>query len=236
MSESILKSILEESARLEWDKYENVPEHKFSLKHRLAMKRIFKLYEKNTREIHSATISNPKRFRLTRKTVLTAIVIVFLAALAGCTAAYFISQSFRGDVHKEFTRIFPKNTENCPTTIEEKYYLPEVPEGFEVLETDSTPYDVYTSYKNFSTGETITLRQFVKTDFSPIHFNTEKCDFQEVDINGHCALLLDYRGVGEKFSGVIWDNGDYVIELCGNLYKNQIIDLAKTTKVSENIK
>lgn len=234
MSESILKSILEESARLEWDKYENVPEHKFSLKHRLAMKRIFKLYEKNTRTIHSAAVSKPKRFRLTRKTVLAAVVIAFLAALAGCTAAYFISQSFRGDVHKEFTRIFPINTANCPTTIEEKYYLPELPEGFEVLETDSTSHDVYTSYKNFSTGETITLRQFVKTDFSPIHFNTEKCDFQEVDINGHCALLLDYSSVGEKFSGVIWDNGDYVIELCGNLYKNQMIDLAKTAKVYEN--
>ena len=234
MSESILKSILEESARLEWDKYENVPEHKFSLKHRLEMKRIFKLYEKNTREIHSAAVSKPKRFRLTRKTALTAIVLVFLAALAGCTAAHFISQSFRGDVHKEFTRIFPKNTENCPTTIEEKYYLPEVPEGFEVLETDSTPYDVYTSYINSSTDDTITLRQFVKTDFSPIHFNTEKCDFQEVDINGHCALLLDYSSIGEKFSGVVWDNGDYVIELCGNLPKNQIIDLAKITKVYKN--
>ena len=234
MSESILKSILEESARLEWDKYENVPEHKFSLKHRLEMKRIFKLYEKNTREIHSAAVSKPKRFRLTRKTVLTAIVIVFLAALAGCTAAYFISQNFRGDVHKEFTRIFPINTENCPNTIAERYALPEVPEGFVLLETDSTPYDVYTSYINSSTDDTITLRQFVKTDFSPIHFNTEKCDFQEVDINGHCALLLDYSSIGEKFSGVIWDNGDYVIELCGNLHKNQTIDLAKTTKVYEN--
>ena len=234
MSESILKSILEESARLEWEKYENVPEHKFSFKHRLAMKRIFKLYEKNTRAIRSAAVSKPTKRRLTRKTVLTAIVIVFLATLAGCTAAYFISQSFQGDVHKEFTRIFPINTENCPTTIEEKYVLPELPEGFVLLETDSTPYDVYTSYKYFSTGENITLRQFVKTDFSPIHFNTEKCDFQEVDINGHCALLLDYSGIGEKFSGVIWDNGDYVIELCGNLYKNKIIDLAKTTKICEN--
>lgn len=234
MSESILKSILEESARLEWDKYENVPEHKFSLKHRLAMERIFKLYEKNKRAIHSAAVSKPKRFRLTRKAVLTAIVIVLLAALAGCTAAYFISQSFRGDVHREYTRIFPIDTANCPTTIEEKYYLPKLPEGFEVLETDSTPYDVYTSYVNSSTGETITLRQLVKTDFSPIHFNTEKYDFQEVDINGHCALLLDYSSIGEIFSGVVWDNGDYVIELCGNLSKNEVIDLAKTAKVCEN--
>ncbi len=235
MSESILKSLLEESAGLEWDKYDNAPSHIFSKKHNREMKRIFKLYDKNTRKScadNRPKIQRPKRLTLKHAVVL--VVLIFLAALAGCTAAYFISQSFRGDVHKEFTRIFPINTENCPNTIEEKYYLPEVPEGFEVLETDSTSHDVYTSYKNFSTGETITLRQFVKTDFSPIYYNTEKCDFQEVDINGHCALLLDYSSIGEKFSGVIWDNGDYAIELFGNLPKNEIIDLAKTAKVCEN--
>lgn len=235
MSESILKSLLEESARLEWDKYDSAPTHIFSRKHSREMKRIFKLYDKNTRKLctdNRSKIQRPKRLTLKHAVVLVALI--FLAALAGCTAAYFISQSFRGDVHREYTQIFPLDTANCTTTIEEKYYLPDLPEGFVLLETDSTPYDVYTSYKYFSTGENITLRQFVKTDFSPIHFNTEKCDFQEVDINGHCALLLDYSGIGEKFSGVIWDNGDYVIELCGNLYKNQIIDLAKTTKICEN--
>ncbi|MGN0684313.1 MAG: DUF4367 domain-containing protein [Oscillospiraceae bacterium] len=161
-------------------------------------------------------------------------IFCIFAALAGCTVAYFISQSFRGDVHKEFTRIFPIETANCPPTIEEKYYLPELPEGFEVLETVSTANFVGIIYNNLSTGETITLRQFVKTDFSPIYYNTEKCDFQEIDINGHSALLMDYSSIGEKYSGVLWDNGDYAIELFGNLPKNEIIDLAKTAKVCEN--
>lgn len=235
MSESILKSLLEESARLEWDKYDSAPTHIFSRKHSREMKRIFKLYDKSTRKLctdNRSKIQRPKRLTLKHAVVLVALI--FLAALAGCTAAYFISQSFRGDVHREYTQIFPLDTANCPTTIEEKYYLPDLPEEFEVLETVSTANFVGIIYNNLSTGETITLRQFVKTDFSPIHFNTEKCDFQEIDINDHSALLLDYSSISEVFSGVVWDNGDYVIELCGNLSKNQIIDLAKTTKVYEN--
>lgn len=229
MSESILKSILEESARLEWDKYENVPEHKFSLKHRLAMKRIFKLYEKNTRAIHSA--AQPKRFRLTRKAALTAIVIVFLAALAGCTAEYFISQSFRGDVHKEFTRIFPINTENCPTTIEEKYYLSELPEGFEVLETDSTPYYEYALFKSTSTGQTFSFKQIVKSDFDTTHLNTEHHKIEEVCINGHVGLGIDFSDSNRTHSLLLWDNGDYIIEIHADLDKKTLLNLAETTKI-----
>lgn len=232
MSESILKSILEESARLEWDKYENVPEHKFSLKHRLAMKRIFKLYEKNTRAIHSA--AQLKRFRLTRKTALTAIVIVFLAALAGCTAAYFISQSFRGDVHKEFTRIFPINTENCPTTIEEKYYLSELPEGFEVLETDSTPYYEYALFKSTSTGQTFSFKQIVKSDFDTTHLNTEHHKIEEVCINGHVGLGIDFSDSNRTHSLLLWDNGDYILEISSDLPLNELYNLVKTTKNFEN--
>lgn len=231
MSESILKSILEESARLEWDKYENVPEHKFSLKHRLAMKRIFKLYEKNTRVIHSA--AQPKRFRLTRKTALTAIVIVFLAALAGCTAANFISQSFRGEVHSDYTRIFPIDTENCPETIEEKYYLSEIPERFVLLETDTTLFSVYTCYIDYSTRETITFQQYIKTDFGTHHLNTEHHQIEEIDVNGQVGLCIDFSDSEQTCSLLMWDNGDYILELSGDLSKDILIKLAKSTKLCE---
>lgn len=234
MSESILKSILEESAKLEWDKYENVPEHKFSLKHRLAMKRIFKLYEKNTRAIHSAAVSKPKRFRLTRKTVLAAVVIAFLAALAGCTAAYFISQSFRGDVHKEFTRIFPINTANCPTTIEEKYYLPELPRGVEKVDEQSTSFFEYIKYKNSSTCQYISFSQRVKSEFGTTHFNTENHQIEEVDINGYIGLCVDFSDSERTHSMLMWDNGDYILGISADFTKKELINLEKTTKVSEN--
>lgn len=231
MSESILKSILEESARLEWDKYENVPEHKFSLKHRLTMKRIFKLYEKNTRAIHSAAQS--KRFRLTRKAALTAIVIVFLAAIAGCSAAHFISQSFRGEVHSDYTRIFPIDTENCPETIEEKYYLSEIPERFVLLETDTTLFSVYTCYIDYSTRETITFQQYIKTDFGTHHLNTEHHQIEEIDVNGQVGLCIDFSDSEQTCSLLMWDNGDYILELSGDLSKDILIKLAKSTKLCE---
>lgn len=229
MSESILKSILEESARLEWDKYENVPEHKFSLKHRLAMKRIFKLYEKNTRAIHSA--AQPKRFRLTRKAALTAIVIVFLAAIAGCSAAHFISQSFRGEVHSDYTRIFPIDTENCPETIEEKYYLSEIPERFVLLETDTTLFSVYTCYIDYSTRETITFQQYIKTDFGTHHLNTEHHQIEEIDVNGQVGLCIDFSDSEQTCSLLMWDNGDYIIEIHADLDKKTLLNLAETTKI-----
>lgn len=231
MSESILKSILEESARLELEKYDNIPDVKFSLKHRLAMKRIFKLYEKNAAAIRREAVSKPIKRRLTWKTVLTAVAIVFLAVLTGCTAAYFISQDFCGIVHSDNTELFVTNADNCPSTIENKYYLPELPDEFTLLQADSTQWEVYTSYIHPSSGKTITFEQNVKKDFPHIHFNTEKSDFQEVDINGHCALLLEYTSID---CSVIWDNGDYVLMLCGNLDKNTLLDLAKTIKVYEN--
>ncbi|MGN0683976.1 MAG: hypothetical protein ACI4JY_09900 [Oscillospiraceae bacterium] len=139
------------------------------------MKRIFKLYDKNTRKLcadNRPKMQHPKRLTLKHTVVLVALI--FLAALAGCTVAYFISQSFRGDVHREYTRIFPIDTANCPTTIEEKYYLPEVPEEFEVLETDSTPFQEYISYENKLTRHTIVFRQTVKTDVNAVSITVEQ--------------------------------------------------------------
>lgn len=233
MSESILKSILKDSSRLEWDKYENVPEHKFSLKHRLGMKRIFKLYEKNTRKTHLSETPKPKKYRLTRRTVLTAIVIVFLAALAGCAAAHFISQSFRGDVHSDYTRIFPIDTENCPETIEEKYYLSEIPERFVLLETDPTLFSVYTCYIDYSTRETITFQQYIKTDFGTHNLNTEHHQIEEIDVNGHVGLCVDFSDSEQTCSLLMWDNGDYIFEVSADFSKDILIKLAKSTKPCE---
>lgn len=50
MNERILKSILKESARLEWGKYDNILEYVFSKKHEQVMKRVFMLFERNHRK------------------------------------------------------------------------------------------------------------------------------------------------------------------------------------------
>lgn len=78
MSESILKSVLEESARLEWEKFENVPEHKFSIKHKIAMKRTFSA----TNYTHnSSKILRTAQKHSLKRSLIIATVIVFLAVI-----------------------------------------------------------------------------------------------------------------------------------------------------------
>lgn len=227
MSESVLKSVLEESAQLEWDKYNNSPVHSFSKKHNRSMKRIYKQYE-YTR--CSGISNNNHRIRITRKTALILLLIVFLAAVAGCAAAFFWSQSFRGIVHSDNTELFVINTENCPSNIEDKYCLSALSEEYEMLDIDSTPFYEYSCYQNKITEQIISFRQYVKSNFK-MHYNTEVQDLEEIEINRHYGLCLDFSSNGLVFADVIWDNGDYILEISGDLDKNTLLDLAKSAKV-----
>lgn len=239
MFENLLDEVLTEYYTKEFSIYSTVPEHKFSLKHRIAMKKIFKRYELNTMLLRSKEVLSPlsdfseRKFLLTPKRLLVLVIIVLLAALAGCSIVYFTSYSFRGEVHSDNTELFAINLENCPTVIEEKYFLPEIPEGFEVLQTTSSPFNKYISYINKQTEQTITLRQSVKSEFGSIHFNTEKGELIEIEINGHNGLLIDLSDEENTFFDIIWDNGDYILKISGNLPKNDLLNLAQSAKVLE---
>lgn len=231
MSESIFASIIEEMAELEFTEYSDMPMFKTSKKHDRAMRRIFKRYERNTRGLRPGA---EIKTRTVRKRIIVALVVIILAVFTGFTAAHFISRGFRGRVYSEYTELFPINTENCPEYIEVKYYLPELPEGFEILDTDSTPFYEYIAYENNQTGQIITFTQETKTDFNPMHLNTEKGKLVEVEINGHPGVFLDVGQSEYDQTLVVWDNGDYILQINGNLSKHCLIDLAKSAKILEN--
>ncbi len=231
MSESIFASIIEEMAERELASYADMPAFETSKKHDRAMKRIFKLYDKNTRHLRP---QSEIRAMTIRRRLTVALLVIILAVITGFTAAYFISQGFHGKVYREYTELFPIDTENCPTIIEDKYYLPELPEGFEVFDTDSTPFYEYIAYENRQTCQTITFEQRVKSKFDPIHFNTEKGKLVEVEINGHAGVFIDFSNDELNSSHVIWDSGEYIIILSGDMPKNSLLNLAKSAKVLEN--
>lgn len=231
MSESIFESIIEEYADREWEKYSNVPEHKFSLKHRLAMKRILRRYEKNTRKLRP---NSDIEIRNVRRRAAVVVLAIIFAVLSGCTAAYFISQSFRGEVHSNNTELFPIKLENCPTVIEEKYYLSELPDGFEIVSTRSNPFSMTLIYENKQTGQKIEFDQWVKSEFGSTHYNTENGKLLEVEINGYYGVLIELSKDQNNWIMVLWDNGNYILELSGNLAKEDVLNLAKSTKLLEN--
>lgn len=227
MSECAFDLILEEWAESEWEEYADAPEFKTSKKHECAMKRIFKLYDKNTRHLH---LHSETRIITIRRRITVALLLIILAVITGFTAAYFISQGFRGEVHSDNTELLPIIMENCPTVIEDKYYLSELPEGFEIISTRSDPFSMTTIYKNNQTGQTISFHQSVKENYS-VHYNTEKGELVEVEVNGHNGVFLEIIIDNKSLTGITWDNGDYILEISSTLSKSSLINLAESAKV-----
>lgn len=233
MNKGDFKGILAEICAEEIAELNKFQPFKPSLRHRLAMKRIFALYEKKTH----VTTSNPplaltpqsKHLHLSKRLIILFAVIICAAMLTGFMVVFF-SKNFHGTVYNDNTQLFAINTEHGPATIECKYYLSDLPDGFKMVEHDSTSFEVYTQYNNELSGQIITLSQYTKKKFVP-HYNTENHDFEEIEINGHNGLCIDFSDYKHNSSIVVWDNDDYILELDGNLPKNELVNLAKSAKV-----
>ncbi|MCH5209181.1 MAG: DUF4367 domain-containing protein [Oscillospiraceae bacterium] len=230
MAECEFDLILEEWAEGEWEALADAPEFEPSKKHERAMRRIFKRYERNARKL------SPRfdvGIRTIRRKIAVVILVIILAVLSGCTTAYIISKSFQLDDRGFMTVITLLNTENCPTDIECEYYLPVLPEEFELIyRTEilrgSVPC-IYKSYENKRTGQQVTFSQQVKPGFEPINHNTTDSKLTEVEINGHGGLFNSIYD--SRSTWVMWDNGDYILEVWGNLNKYDMLYLAETAKI-----
>ncbi len=239
MSENILKEIMLEVHKIECGVPDDLPDFKPSLRHRLAMKRIFARFERNACKLRNErTIQEPpttehrtRRYSIKQCIIIAILIIVLLALLAGCVTAIvkFVSEHFNGTVYEDNTQLFVTDLENCPQTIEYQYALTYVPEGFELIETIPSSTSVCSIYLNSSSGQIITLEQWVKTHFSP-HYNTEKSTFEEIKINDTMGLFIDFSSDKRDHSVFIWDNEDYIIEISANIAKEQAFALLSITK------
>lgn len=240
MNENILKDILLEVHEIDCGVSDDLPDIKPSLRHRLAMKRIFARFDsnmrklRNTRSIGATPIleRRTRRYSVKQRILIAMIIIILMTVLAGCvsTIVKFVSERFNGTVYEDNTQLFVVNLDNTPQTIEYQYVLTNVPEGFELIETISSPTNVYTLYLYSSTGQVITLNQWVKVNYSP-HYNTETNTFEESNINGRTILFIDLSSDKRNHSAIIWDNEDYIIEILADLDKGSAKDLLNITKI-----
>lgn len=237
MNDSVLKRVLEKSLMLELAEFEDdkVSEHKFSLKHCLAMKRIFARYERNVRKLRkketvrpSSTSEYKPQISLKQRLLLVTIVIILMTFLVGWVVV-FVSERFHGTVYHDNTLLTAVDLENCPKTIEYKYVLVSVPENFEILESVSSPVVESTRYINKVTNQEITLWQCAKASFQP-HYNTEHYSFEEISINEKSVLIIDFSDKNRSNSLVLWDNGDYIIEILADFDKSALLELVDINK------
>ena len=83
MNESVFKEILGESLSREFAEFDNAPEHKFSLRHRLAMKKVFARYEKNTRKPIELSAATMPHYSLKQRIIITLVIIILMTLLTG---------------------------------------------------------------------------------------------------------------------------------------------------------
>lgn len=247
MAECAFDLALAEWADREWEELANTPEFETSKKHERAMERIFKRYDRNTRKLRSRL--DTKVGSVTKK-VLIAVLAIFLALIAGCSAAYFISHSFRNTVYPDCVEIFLYNgTDNYTTTFENTYYLSDLPEDYTIIRYNNTYSSKSLLYQNTKTGKLVMFKYGVKSDYCyPIYFDTESGKLSEIEINGSIGLCyendkmpqsginnlfgsLREKNDNSKINACIWDNGDYIFEVYSDLTKKDTLDLAKSSKV-----
>lgn len=216
----MLKEVLSEV----WLQEYTIPEetaHEFSSRHCEKMQKIFS--RKFGRMSHKRT----KKLSV-RKRVLIACVMIFLAS-CGIVAGAAVYNSFSHKDYSDHTELFAVNAENCPKTIEYVYYLPEIPEGYILSEQIISVKSVYTTY--FKNNRGMTFEQYVKEDYYK-YFDNERSASEEFEIDNHTAIYWYVKNSKSNFGSVVWDHGDYILEVGGDFTKDELVELLKSVKKS----
>lgn len=228
MTEQILERAFAEVYRREFSGFDDPPEHRFSLRHRLKMKRIISLSDKNLR-----TAAVPK-CKLSRRTMIAIAAIILAALIAGCSAG--IISHFAFEHHNDNSIIIHADPDIGKQRITELYYIPELPEGFKLvteMTLDMCEYKMHTVYYRCTEqGKegSITFTQSTY-DICEVHYSNKYNYIEEVSFGDNTGYCVEYTKGGSKT--LLWDNGEYVFELSSGMKKEELIRLAESMKYTD---
>lgn len=224
--DELLCKAFDEVYEHEFDKYKIKRFHIFSLRHRRMMKKLFKELE-TKRETESP--STAYHYSVKRKRPALLIVAIIFSVLLSATAAAYAVYSFGFKKQPDHTIVFSENIENAPATIEYQYIVDPLPDGFNESKRNIGVAIANVTYKNGD--EYFTVEQDVKKEYRA-NYNTEGYEIEKTKVNGYDGF---YIGFGE-ISTLVWDNGDYILELQGTFDKSELLELAKNVKAQEILK
>lgn len=221
MEKIMLSQILEKICVEDAASISEIPIQKLSHRHIRKMKRIFSTYQRRLYVHKDYPVAVLKR-----ATIIAAVLFFATVTVTAGAGAMF---GFKRNEQRGYTELLTVNAENSPKVIENVYYLPMIPEGYIFYEDDSNEYSVYKSYKNPDINGIMTFSQYLKEGYKE-NFDNEHCSLEELEINGHYALYLDCSDREHVYGIIVWDNGDYILEVSGNFTKDSLADLAKSAK------
>lgn len=227
MDKHTLDEIIEEAYDREFEKYDDLPKHHFSSRHKRNMKKVFKLYEKNS-EQQSNFSSKPAK-RLSSVLVIAAAVVL-LAAISSAAVSIYTNISWEQD--DDLYYFLASDYKNAPKQIDYIYEFAALPDDYEMTREFKIDYLYHAVWENKTTGDCVMFTQSVKQYFQTIT-GSEGRKPEIVYINDKPGLYTDWTAAGDEGSGfVLWDNGDYILNVYGNMNKNELLALAESAKIS----
>ncbi len=197
---------------------------KIEKKHRFSL--AFKLWERKTlRDFRRGR--RDKNWTLRKARYAAAAIIAALSLLIGGTAFAAIALIGRyGFVNKvDYTKVLIEAHPSDKTSIEEYYGLPEE-NGWELID-----YDIVTSWSTmiYQRGEIkIVFDQMIINEGNMGHINTEKADIEMLSLySENDGFVMEF----EDETLIYWIYDGYLLEISGNINKNEAINLAKSTKI-----
>lgn len=224
MKNQSLKDIFEEAYEREFSEFDGAAKHKFSLSHKRRMKKIFKLYSLN--QSQPVTTAKKPAKRLSVAFMLAAVVLGLTAASITASGVY------HGFVQKEYnnyTDLLAVDYESGPSAIE-YIYEPDVSADYEIASHDINTARCWTDFENHTTGKIVSLEQSVKKEYAG-HYDNNHSTYTTVYVNDIPALYIETEYKNGNYGTLVWDNGDYILELSGYLTQAELVELAGSLKI-----
>ena len=218
MLEYTLNDVLDEVLRRDFSLFEAPCGHKFSLRHRRRMKKLFS----------ADSVPRAEKTRLPiKKRLMTVLVLVLLMALAGISAAANFGGSFIGSFGfmknaSGLTAVASLDVRNEKDFIADIYKLGAPPADYVFDEYWGSLDRTYTFYRN-GTDDFLLMSQSVKNEFRPEY--TEKVtEFTETDVNG----MSGYYSTFDGYTELVWDSGEYIFSLSGKFPIEELTEAAES--------
>ncbi len=203
--------------------------HVFSKRFERKIARMKKLYFKNGKymgEIYA------KRAAAVRRIAACICCVILGAAMAVTVRAY------GGEVVDWIVSIGTTSTDisfeildydAVPATIEKKYTLAELPEGYELVSEMGNDVSNTITMKN-DTGDVLKLSQY-SCHYFRSSYDTENAEWLITEVNGRKGYYVNKMGAIQ----IIWENGEYcfVIKSTSGIDYEQLLKLAESLKIAE---
>lgn len=218
--DEIMKQALSETIDDRLEQMRTVtPKPKFSLSYRLWERKTLRDLRRNRHNEH---------WTLKRARYIVAAMTVLLSLLIGGTAyaAVVLIGRFGFEDRVDYSKMLIETHPSDKTTFEEYYGLPEE-DGWELVDYNlSLPFTTV----NYRRGEKeISFSQNIIDDGNMGQINTEYADVEIISLyTENDGFVLEIRG---DWSGIFWIYDGYLLEITGNIDKNEAVNLAYSTKI-----